>query len=63
MRPAYRGNVQRVVDGETYHFEGWQGLTDMLDSMLMGTKPTACSSPPEAENLQDFRETHKGEQS
>ena len=28
------GRVQRVVDGESHQFSGWQGLTDLLLAMI-----------------------------
>lgn len=33
----WQGRVQRVVDGEAYQFNGWQGLTDLLLAMVSGT--------------------------
>ena len=30
----WRGSVQRVVDGESHQFSGWQGLTDLLLAMV-----------------------------
>jgi hypothetical protein len=30
----WRGRVQRVVNGETYEFEGWNGLVDHLAAMF-----------------------------
>lgn len=30
----WRGSVQRVVDGESHQFKGWQGLTDLLLEMV-----------------------------
>jgi hypothetical protein len=34
----WSGSVQRVVDGESHQFRGWQSLTDTLLSMLAETK-------------------------
>jgi hypothetical protein len=33
-KAEWRGNVQRVVDGESHQFSGWQGLTDLLLAMI-----------------------------
>jgi hypothetical protein len=35
--PEWRGKVQRVVNGETYPFDDWSGLVDVLTAMLAGT--------------------------
>jgi hypothetical protein len=35
----YRGRVQRVVDGESYSFDDWQGLAEVLSVMLSGGIP------------------------
>jgi hypothetical protein len=32
----WRGRVQRVVNGETYPFDSWSGLVDVLTEMLTG---------------------------
>jgi len=37
--------VQRVVDGESYQFDDWQGLADLLVAMLEGTAPTKAQRP------------------
>jgi hypothetical protein len=44
-RPVCRGRVQRVVDGESYQFDDWQGLADLLMAMLEGTAPTKAQPP------------------
>jgi hypothetical protein len=31
---VYHGKVQRVVDGESHEFSSWQGLIDLLLTML-----------------------------
>ena len=36
-KAAWRGRVQRVVDGESHQFDDWQDLTETL--MLMLSKP------------------------
>jgi hypothetical protein len=36
--------VQRVVDGESYSFEDWQGLTGVLLALLSGSTPDAVPS-------------------
>ena len=36
-----KGRVQRVVDGESYSFDNWQGLTDVLLALLTGSAPDA----------------------
>ena len=30
----WRGRIQRVVNGETIEFQGWQGLVEHLSAML-----------------------------
>lgn len=34
----WQGKVQRVVDGESHQFRGWQGLVDLMLSMLSSNK-------------------------
>jgi len=40
-RPPCKGRVQRVVDGESYSFDNWQGLTGVLLALLTGSTPDA----------------------
>ena len=35
---AWCGSMQRVVDGESYPFQGWPNLVDTLRAMLLATR-------------------------
>jgi hypothetical protein len=39
-KEEWSGSVQRVVDGESYRFSGWQSLADVLDAMMSGNIPS-----------------------
>jgi hypothetical protein len=35
---AWRGKVQRVVDGETYQFDSWPALVDLLQVLVSASQ-------------------------
>jgi len=37
-KPEWRGTVQRAVDGEAHQFSSWQGLLDLLVTMVSNNK-------------------------
>ena len=39
------GKVQRVVDGEAYHFDDWQALVAALQAMLSSTTRVLRNAP------------------
>jgi hypothetical protein len=41
----WRGKVQRVVDGESHQFDGWQGLADLLAEMLSKSSGARLRTP------------------
>ena len=41
---SWRGKVQRVVDGETYPFDDWQALVDVLQSLVSASNGGQTSS-------------------
>ena len=50
--PPCRGRVQRVVDGESYSFDDWQGLTGVLLALLTGSPPNTSPAAPQDDSSQ-----------
>jgi hypothetical protein len=44
--------VQRVVDGETYSFDDWQGLIGVLLALLTGSPPNTSLAAPQDDSSQ-----------
>jgi hypothetical protein len=44
-----RGRVQRVVDGEAYDFNGWQGLLDAVAALLFDSSSEVSTSVSQEE--------------
>jgi hypothetical protein len=51
-RAEWCGSVQRVVDGESYRFDGWRNLTEILDAMISGSTPNSAQSASSDDNSQ-----------
>jgi hypothetical protein len=58
--PICRGRVQRVADGESYSFDDWQGLTDVLAAMLNGITPNPSPAAPQGDDSHHFSDTQDG---
>ena len=43
---SWRGKVQRVVDGETYPFDDWQALVEVLRSLVSASNGIRTGSAP-----------------
>lgn len=46
-KEVWCGKVQRAIDGESHQFSDWEGLCDLLMSMLTGTETAPSTEKPQ----------------